>query len=251
MRDIWNAKMESSPGRYEQVAPKAKTPRGLSDAQIRAQLSPAQAGDYDQDVKDARLETWLSERGREKDAEAVWERRMARAARRGEGPLVNEEARHAVERVFGKTTVVEEIPAAPATEPVRVKVFDGTYTVVSGRDGSHRTLRVRTQKQDSNFKPGQQLVGLLTGQDNENDYRNFGHVTNAGTLQVWQRHEGTDTAKIGAALFSLLRQDKLGRNLAAAGYRVEVSKRCYRCHRVLTHPESLRTGVGPECATRG
>jgi hypothetical protein len=36
-----------------------------------------------------------------------------------------------------------------------------------------------------------------------------------------------------------------------AKYRVESEARCLRCNRRLTHPESLVTGIGPECSGRG
>jgi hypothetical protein len=33
-----------------------------------------------------------------------------------------------------------------------------------------------------------------------------------------------------------------------ATYTVQLSKRCLRCNRTLTTPESLERGIGPECA---
>ncbi len=138
---------------------------------------------------------------------------------------------------------------APQIAP---KFFDGYYTLISPKDGApHRTLRVRTQKLDAKVAPGKQVLGLLTGSDNENSYTNFGFVEAPEGLSTWSRHKGTDTAKIGQVLLSLLLQDRLGQNLSKLGYTVELSKRCSRCFRVLTHPESLASGIGPECAKKG
>lgn len=130
------------------------------------------------------------------------------------------------------------------------KVFDGTYTMQSGRTGEHRTFRIRTQAKDAKFAPGKQVIGLLTGRNNEGDYTNFGFITNAGTLDPWRNFRNTDTATLGVLLVAFLRQDALGVKLAEAGYTVQESRRCYRCHRVLTTPESISIGIGPECATR-
>lgn len=272
-------------------------PRKMTEADFKASLTPAQQADYDQDTKDARLETWLSDQGREEESNRVYERRMARAARRGDfgpgavGPvmdhvasqnasaqaafkaawdqeLARERSRQAVDAAFGPTKEIDwsaaqdaamaaaeiEVIKIPAEEMVvptvkTPKVFDGTYTLISPK-GGHRTLRIRRQGMDNKFKPGVSLVGLLTGRDNENDYTNFGHVQDDGTLRVWAKHENTDTAKIGAVLFALLKGDAAGQRFAAAGYSVEVSKRCFRCHRVLTHPTSLSSGYGPECEGR-
>ena len=145
--------------------------------------------------------------------------------------------------------VVVEIADVPAVTGATAGLYDGTYTV-AGPQG-HRTLRVRTQATDSSFQPGKQLVGLLTGSDNEGDYTNFGSVEldeeGLTFIKVWGRHQGTQTEKIGNSLLSLLTQDVLGRKLSRAGYSVVVAARCYRCHRVLTVPTSVHQGYGPEC----
>lgn len=151
---------------------------------------------------------------------------------------------------------------APAL--VAPKFFDGYYTVISPKQGApHRTLRIRTQKADAKFAPGSQLIGLLTGSDNTSSYTSFAAIgplnerqrseglIGPDDLNPWREHKGTDTAKIGQVLLSLLLQDRLGQNLSKLGYTVELSKRCSRCFRVLTHPTSLETGIGPECAKKG
>ncbi len=287
------------------VNPEQKFSLTKNEAAYKASLTPAQQADFEQDAKDARLEMWLAEHGRYEESNQVYERRMARAARRGDfghpgifGPAFaegqadknaaahaafkaawDEELRReraskeeAITGIFG-AEAGEDYRAARQTERAHAdrmmahaeaevfqapaealtvpgpKVFDGTYTIISPK-GEHRTLRIRRQKLDASFKPGVSLVGLLTGADNENSYTNFGHVQDDGSLRVWAKHENTNTAKIGVVLFALLKMDAAGQRFAAAGYSVEVSKRCYRCHRVLTHPQSLATGIGPECASK-
>lgn len=150
---------------------------------------------------------------------------------------------------------------ATAPSPVAPKFFDGLYTIISPKDGSHRTIRLKTQKVDAKFAPGVQLLGLLTGSDNTSSYTSFAAIgplnerqaltIGPDDLNPWRAFAGTDTAKIGQVLLSLLLQDRLGQNLSKLGYTVELSKRCSRCFRVLTHPESLASGIGPECAKKG
>jgi hypothetical protein len=142
-------------------------------------------------------------------------------------------------------------PAAPIT-------FDGTYTVGSPK-GTHRTFRLRTRPSVQDqlkknlgkkpFAPGEQVIGMLTGSDNENDYTEFAFVAH-GRMQVWGRFKATDTVKAGQTLLSLLLKDELGEKLLAAGYTVMESRRCFRCGRKLTTVESLSLGIGPECATK-
>lgn len=151
-----------------------------------------------------------------------------------------------------------------ATAPALVapKFFDGYYTVISPKQGApHRTLRIRTQKADAKFAPGSQLIGLLTGSDNTRSYTSIAAIgpinekqaeyIGPDDLNPWKDYKGSEFAKIAQCLLSLLLQDRLGQNLSKLGYTVELSKRCSRCFRVLTHPASLETGIGPECAKKG
>ena len=127
--------------------------------------------------------------------------------------------------------------------------FDGEYTVASPK-GGHRTFRVKTQPMDSKFAPGEQTIALLVGSNNEEDYKSFAFLKEGG-MRVYKKQIGTETAKAGLALVSLLRQDALGQRLTEAGYTVLESRRCYRCQRLLTDPISISVGMGPECRTKG
>ena len=127
--------------------------------------------------------------------------------------------------------------------------FDGEFTVSSPK-GSHRTFRVKTMAQDSKFAPGEQTIALLIGADNENSYRSFAFLKEGG-MRVYRKQQGTETAKAGLVLVSLLRGDELGKKLTEAGYTVLESRRCFRCQRLLTDPISISVGMGPECRTKG
>lgn len=119
-------------------------------------------------------------------------------------------------------------------------LYDGIYTVEDAGSG-HRTFRLRTQAPDDSFMPGVQIIGVLTGPDNDADYLNFGTVTPGGTLKVWKKHAGRQTIIDDAEGF--LRDP----------HRESVLKsvNCYRCGRTLTVPASVNNGLGPECAKKG
>ncbi len=132
--------------------------------------------------------------------------------------------------------------AAPA------KVSNGTFTVQNRLTGEHRTFRIRTQKADAKFAPGERVVALMTGSDNETAYTGFGFVTENG-INVWnsKRIAGGYTAY--AALLWSLAVDSCFSQYAEK-YSLTASKKCIRCNRKLTTPESLAAGIGPECAGR-
>jgi hypothetical protein len=121
-------------------------------------------------------------------------------------------------------------------------VPDGTYTVVL-EENLRRTLRFRTQKRNVQFYPGRQIASFLAGPENTKDYVSFAFVERDGSLRVWRRFaERADLVECARVI--------LGDPLAAAKAYALESGRCALCGRVLTVPESIERGIGPECARR-
>lgn len=127
-------------------------------------------------------------------------------------------------------------PSATATGPAAL--VPGRYTVVFA-DGAHRTLEVSPA--GVSFASGPLLISFLCGPDNTSDYRAFAHVDHSGRVRLWRRYR-SDSALAHAAL--VLVADPAA---AARAYAVE-SKRCSRCRRPLTRPDSLERGYGERCA---
>lgn len=126
-------------------------------------------------------------------------------------------------------------------------IYNGTYTVVSP-SGDHRTLEIRTQADKADFLPGKRIISMLTGPNNEVDYTGFGFVTDQG-IRVWKKQQTDFYLKVTKMLWSLL-EDGASSPYRAKGVEVMVEKRCLRCNRKLTTPESIERGIGPECASR-
>jgi hypothetical protein len=121
--------------------------------------------------------------------------------------------------------------------------FLGTHnckvTVVSPKTGEHRTFSIKTI-QHGNLKD-KRIIALLTGPSNEDDYTGFGFIQDDGTIRVWAKHRGTQFEKF-ADLF-----DRPG-YWASRGVEYMAEGRCRRCNRLLTHPSSITSGIGPDCA---
>jgi hypothetical protein len=138
-----------------------------------------------------------------------------------------------------------------------MRVFNGIYTIRNRSTGEHRTFRVKTQPDDSNFAPGKRVVGLLIGPDNGSNYRRFAFVDDNG-IHVWTKCRSTrpgrksDYEYYAMALWGLTSpNDNEATRAWHQKYDIQVAKHCVRCNRLLTHPESLLTGIGPDCAGRG
>lgn len=123
----------------------------------------------------------------------------------------------------------------------KVATHNGFVTMVNTNTGNHRTVRIRTQPQDSRFAPGKRVVSLLVGPDNENSYRGFAFADEQGNVSVWRRFKGTDFE-------TYARMIERPEQYAARGVEYKFEGRCRVCNRTLTNPESIDAGIGPVCA---
>lgn len=126
-------------------------------------------------------------------------------------------------------------------KPFDIATHNGIVTMRSLRTGEHRTFRIWTKSKESNFMPGRRVVGLLSGPDNESDYRAFGVMDDDGRIHLWRKHQGERFYQWAAAALSAPEQFL---------HQVEFSfdGRCRRCNRLLTDPDSVASGIGPHCA---
>jgi len=143
----------------------------------------------------------------------------------------------------GKSIFTLEIPHEWAAEHDCNAHYTFKVVLKEGNDGSNG----KPKSDDIYF------VNLLSGPDNGSDYSYMG-VLNKGTGNVVL----TRASKITKECMSYRLLNRLLANLWAgteqkildAGFDVHHEGRCGRCGRKLTVPESIKTGLGPECAGR-
>ena len=127
-------------------------------------------------------------------------------------------------------------------------ISKGYFTVENTETGEHRTFRIRKQSSDAIWCPNAQIVGLLCGPENTNDYENFAFINQSG-IHVWSRLRGVGHWQgYRNLLWSLLTEGTASR--FRVKYRIAESTRCFICGRELTTPESIDTGIGPVCSGR-
>jgi hypothetical protein len=132
---------------------------------------------------------------------------------------------------------------AEAKTTPSIFTHNGRFTVRSAASGEHRTFLVRTQKDDANFAPGERIVYLLTGDDNESDYTGFGFVAGSG-VRVWRKKQDTQFERLARML------ERLPELEASGKCDVMAETKCRRCNRTLTTPQSVESGIGPVCDGR-
>ena len=116
-------------------------------------------------------------------------------------------------------------------------------------DGDHRTYRVVHKKGNEQW-PDAWFAQLLVGPDNEGSYQYIGKLDpDTGYVKL----TGASKFKADSYVVRLLRRvlDRIWHNdhsYRQHGYDVVHAGKCCRCGRLLTVPESIETGIGPECA---
>jgi hypothetical protein len=126
-----------------------------------------------------------------------------------------------------------------------IAIPNGIYTVNSP-SGEHRTFKIHTARKGN--LEGKRIVSLLIGQDNENSYKGFGFVDDTG-IRVWRKYQSDGYSmyeKYARCLWDLINFDE-NSHFHGLGMTLLVSKRCIRCNKTLTTPESIENGIGPEC----
>lgn len=119
-------------------------------------------------------------------------------------------------------------------------------TLVSGKTGTRFTYKL-TRVEHPTDGQDRWFIGVLSGPDNTTDYVFLGSVIGAGG-QYFQRgfrsviQPAAPSCKAFTWFWGSLRAGTL--------HDVEVwhEGRCGRCGRVLTVPESIDRGIGPDCA---
>lgn len=159
------------------------------------------------------------------------------------------------------TGILETVRSWPAGIPGRA-LIDPTarlafatagravFTVLNPETGKRYTYKVRKGKPGSvtSYRYPSFAVSVLTGSDNERDYDYIGIIyPEPENLVFHPRRNNPDTPAI-AAFAWVWRRIAAGRDIAPAALYHE--GRCGRCGRLLTTPESVTAGVGPECQRR-
>jgi hypothetical protein len=148
---------------------------------------------------------------------------------------------------FEPTQIPERVPGAldSANDALRF-IFGGnaTFTLRSAKTGTRYTYRIRQKDETTPF-----FASLLTGADNERDFTYICHIPQ----DTRDRLVGGSKGRYGTLPFTALAWtiDQLARKARIPDdLEVYHEGRCCACGRKLTTPESILSGIGPECAKK-
>lgn len=164
-----------------------------------------------------------------------------------------------------EATTTTEAGLTVGPDGFQLAIHDGVITLHNLERGTHRTVRIRTVRDnrgpvDSRRKPdsmvGRRLVELLVGPDNGSDYQAFGEVipTSTGTayVKVWYRFKNRpeESGQDGPSFHEKLAAMLMFPERWAGRVDFLASLQCRRCGHPLTHPASIADGLGPVCRTK-
>lgn len=114
----------------------------------------------------------------------------------------------------------------------------------------HYTFKVRHKPAGGGYGETW-FVSLLTGPDNTSDYSYLGMLyPETGFVRVTAKSAYRPESwpvRVLSRILAAVWENDLAR-VENHGWAIHHEGRCGRCGRVLTVPESIRTGLGPECA---
>jgi hypothetical protein len=121
---------------------------------------------------------------------------------------------------------------------------NATFTLRSMRTGVRYTYKVVKAEERPNA-PATWFVKRLFGSDNERDYRYVGFIRDDQFFVG--RNVNAEETPVVAIRYYL---ERCLRGVAVANVEFSHAGRCGRCGRLLTVPESIASGFGPECINR-
>jgi hypothetical protein len=158
--------------------------------------------------------------------------------------------------------MVKETHESPLKSVDQIFAGDAIFTVANpeGERYTFRVARPRTTRQDRFY------VSHLNGPDNTSDYKYMGIVVREDlSIQITARSAYRIPETGNADWRGILALSKkscsapkqisvflwalyaLNTGNIPQGYKIMHAGRCLRCGRILTVPESIETGIGPEC----
>lgn len=138
----------------------------------------------------------------------------------------------------------------PIVDDPRGFLFAGDclFTVVNEKTGKRFTYKLQEPKEQRNPQDPVYFLSLLTGPDNHRDYDTIGMIFSGVKYVHWRKCRfGADSP--GEVAFVWLLARLLGGGLPDC-VRLYHHSYCAKCGKLLTVDESIKRGLGPDCAAR-
>jgi hypothetical protein len=123
---------------------------------------------------------------------------------------------------------------------------NATLTLTSEKTGARYTFKVSQAKDDDGAPKEMWFVGLLVGPDNYSDYRYMGVLAGCQKMFKLTGKSKYTPDSIPVKAFEFF-WNRIVEERMPPQMEIRHSGNCGRCGRKLTVPESVDSGLGPEC----
>ena len=122
------------------------------------------------------------------------------------------------------------------------------YFTIENNKGEHYTFRVRKPEEGPLAGLDAYFIGVLSGPDNTKDYTYMGLLDAREGVIRQTKKSAVSTEATSWKVAQWVVKRVWGNIPFPDGYKLHHEGRCGRCGRLLTVPESVEHGIGPECA---
>lgn len=153
--------------------------------------------------------------------------------------MSNEETAHAAHQISSGVAARNFILAGKAI-----------FTLVSKKTGTRYTFKVKHMPASGQW-PEKYFVAYLNGPDNWTNYVTFGQISMNGNFSLTRKavEHGLSMNSAPVAAFNWT-FGFVNAGKEPVGVEVWHAGKCGRCGRLLTVPESISSGFGPECINK-
>lgn len=144
-------------------------------------------------------------------------------------------------------TLLNKIETKEPLSDAKRFIFAGNarFTFVNSKSGNRFTYQVRKSKTSPTY-----FVAVLSGPDNIENYRYMGVIFEEEMIFKWTKKSRVKPESTSfRAFYWLFNMLKEGKELPDY-VKIYHEGRCGRCGKVLTVPESILSGFGPECINK-
>lgn len=124
------------------------------------------------------------------------------------------------------------------------------FTIKNSKTGNRFTYKVTIPKTETPENSGIYFVKLLTGSDNEGSYSYIGYIRKGHPQPYFYygKKSKIGEGSTGVKAFDVVFNNFIGAGKSHVDLEVWHEGKCCRCGRTLTVPESIESGIGPECS---
>lgn len=161
-------------------------------------------------------------------------------------------------RMIADDPTQEPAETGRLTSPADISRFmlggAATLTIESAKTGTRFTYKVSLPRDKETGAIDRlaniRFVSVLTGQSNESDYTYLGYIRDSLYMHGTKKSRISRDAPSAKAFEWFYRMVIMQQTLPDT-LKVFHEGKCGRCGRKLTVPESIRSGIGPECIKKG